>query len=113
MTKTFSGRRHQFIASGFDAWILARFVLQSSIGEQPFKHTPRQSPRRKIFKPTKSYFPGALRPGNSKEQGRAFQKRSCPFFSGVSNRHLRQRVAKAGSRNSVESRSLRFGPTIS
>jgi hypothetical protein len=116
MTKTSSDRLDRFIAFETKVWTLPGFVLQSSIGQQTFKRIPSQSSQRKIFKPAKSYFPGALRPEDSKEQGRAFQQRSCLLFSVVSfpwNRHPRQRKTKTGSRNSMESRSLRFAPAIS
>ena len=113
MTKTSSDRLDRFIAFETKVWTLPGFVLQSSMGQHTFKHVPSQSSRRKIFKPTKSHFPDALR---SEEQGRAFQQRSCLLFRVVSspwNRHPRQRKTKTGSRNSMESRSLRFAPAIS
>src|SRR6185503_5518976 len=113
MTKTSSDRLDRFIAFEAKGWTLPGFVLLSSMGNQSFKRIPSQSSRRKILKPTKSYFPGALRPADSKEQGRAFQQRSCFLFSVVSspwNRHPRQRKTKTGSRKSMESHSLRFAP---
>jgi len=116
MTKTSSDRFDRFIAFETKVWTLPGFVLQSSMGQQTFKRIPSQSSRRKIFKPAKSYFPGALRPKDSKEQSRAFQKRSrlpSGLISSPWNRHPRQRKTKTGSRNSMESRSLRFAPAIS
>src|SRR6185369_7172885 len=98
MIKTFSGRLDQFIASRAKAWTLPGFVLQSSMGKQTFERIPWQSSWRKRFKPTKRYFPDALRLANNGEHGRPFQKRSCPFFIVMSspwNRHLFQRATKA------------------
>src|SRR6185503_13519116 len=103
MTKTSSDRLDRFIAFEAKGWTLPGFVLQSSMGQQTFKRVPSQSSRRKILKPTKSYFPGALRPEDSKEQSRAFQERSRLASSVVSspwNRHQRQWETKTGSRNS-------------
>jgi hypothetical protein len=113
MTKTSSDRLDRFIAFETKVWTLPGFVLQSSMGKQSFKRIPSQSSQRKIFKPTKSHFPDALRP---EEQSRAFQKRTRLPSSVVSspwNRHPHHRETKTGSRNSMESRSLRFAPAIS
>ena len=116
MTKTSSDRLDRFIAFETKVWTLPGFVLQSSMGKQSFKRIPSQSSQRKIFKPTKSCFPGALRPQDSKKQGRAFPKRSRLPFSVISSpwsRHPRQWETKTGSRNSMESRLLCFAQAIS
>jgi hypothetical protein len=116
MTKTSSDRLDRFIAFEAEGWTLPGSVLQSSMAKQSFKRISLQSSRRKILKPTKSYFPGALRSEDSKEQGWTFPKRSCLASSVVSspwNRDPRQWETKTGSRNSMESRSLRSAPAIS
>jgi hypothetical protein len=84
------------------------------MGQQTFKRIPSQSSWRKILKPTKSYFLAASAEDSKEQAGRfkndpsflqrcVFSLESSPAPTGD----------KDGSRNSMESRSLRFAPAIS